>query len=77
MAVYRGDRFPRLDGMILLGALAGRHLNAVSVEGSPPEEIRILEDLGERIRDVEVGPHGFIYLLADSGTLYQLQPEPD
>ena len=37
----------------------------------------LLEDLGERIRDVEVGPDGAIYLLTDdfNGRLLRLTPQ--
>ena len=35
-----------------------------------------LPDLGERIRDVENGPDGFLYILTDSadGRLIRLEP---
>jgi len=39
-------------------------------------EERLLEDLGERIRDVRQGPDGHLYLLTDSpkGRLLRLDP---
>jgi glucose/arabinose dehydrogenase len=39
-------------------------------------EERLLEDMGERIRDVRQGPDGLIYLLTDSaeGRVLRLNP---
>jgi glucose/arabinose dehydrogenase len=39
-------------------------------------EHRYLADLGERIRDVRVGPDGLVYLLTDSpqGRVLRLRP---
>jgi glucose/arabinose dehydrogenase len=36
----------------------------------------LLEELGERIRDVRVGPDGYLYLLTDrpDGQLIRLEP---
>lgn len=77
MAFYTGDRFPRWRGNVLNGALAGRHLRRVVFDGTDPlhQEV-LLEDYGERIRDVRDGPDGYIYFLVDSsdGALARLEP---
>jgi glucose/arabinose dehydrogenase len=41
-------------------------------------EEQLLEDLGERIRDVRQGPDGRLYLLIDAsnGALLRLDPVP-
>jgi len=36
-------------------------------------EERLLKDMGARIRDVRVGPDGFLYLLTDAGNGKLLQ----
>ncbi|MEO1253210.1 MAG: PQQ-dependent sugar dehydrogenase [Pseudomonadota bacterium] len=64
--VYRGDLFPEWDGDLLIGALAKTALHRVIVEnGEPAGEERYL--IGERIRDVEVGPDGAIYVASEVG----------
>jgi glucose/arabinose dehydrogenase len=39
---------------------------------------KLLEDWGQRIRDVRVGPDGYLYLLtdADNAVLARLEPLP-
>ena len=36
-------------------------------------EMKLFEALGERIRDVEQGPDGYLYLLTDGGKLIQVR----
>ena len=70
---YTGSGFPQWQGHVILGALAGQALWRVQLEGN--REVarkQLFAGLGERIRDVEQGPDGWIYLLTDSGKLYQL-----
>lgn len=77
LAIYRGDLFRQWDGDLLVAALAGRHLRLVDMEGGKAIAQQVLlSDLGERIRDVRVGPDGAIYLLTDSteGKLLKLEP---
>ncbi|MCG8436922.1 MAG: PQQ-dependent sugar dehydrogenase, partial [Pseudomonadales bacterium] len=42
----------------------------------PLNEIRLLQERNERIRDVRQGPDGYLYLLTDSnnGKLLRLEP---
>jgi glucose/arabinose dehydrogenase len=77
MAFYDGELFPEWKGDLFVGALAGRHLRRLELDGdkvSGQEEL--LADFGERIRDVETGPDGHLYLLTDSsnGRLLRLDP---
>ena len=67
MTFYTGDMFPEWKGDLLVGALAGQKLVRLDVEnGKIVGEEAMLEDLGERIRDVRVGPDGAVYLLTDN-----------
>ena len=71
---YTGTRFPAWQGNAFLGALAGTALWRVELRGNAEVvRERLLGDLGERIRDVEQGPDGFLYLLTDGGKLIQLR----
>ena len=77
MAFYEGDRFPRWRGDVLLGALRGQALIRVRLDGERVvgDEFMLVGSLS-RVRDVRVGPDGFIYLLTDqrNGTLLRLEP---
>jgi glucose/arabinose dehydrogenase len=71
---YTGSRFPAWQGNVFLGALAGKALWRVELQGNAEvARERLLGDLGERIRDVRQGPDGFLYLLTDSGKLLQVR----
>ena len=77
MAFYDGDVFPRWRGNLLVGALAYRLLARLEIEGERVvREERILKGVLGRIRDVRVGPDGYVYLLSDEqpGVLARLEP---
>lgn len=64
-AVYRGDLFADWNGDLLIGAMAGTALHRVIMDGDEAVgEERYL--VGERIRDVRVGPDGAIYVAVES-----------
>jgi len=78
MTFYTGDAFPQWRGDLFVGALAGRHLQRIRFEGiTPVAWERLLEDRGQRIRDVRTGPDGLLYLLVDAGDGELLRLEPD
>jgi aldose sugar dehydrogenase len=77
MAFYTGDKFPAWRGSILVGALAGKLVSRLETNGNRVTgEERMLQQLGERIRDVRQGPDGFVYLLTDSrsGRILRMKP---
>jgi glucose/arabinose dehydrogenase len=77
MAFYTGSAFPAWEGDLFVGALAGRHLRRVELDGERVvRQEELLSGTLGRIRDVEVGPDGFLYLLtdADNGGVYRLEP---
>ena len=77
MAFYTGDKFPAWRGSILVGALAGKLVSRLDTDGNRVTgEERMLQQLGERIRDVRQGPDGFVYLLTDSrnGRILRMKP---
>ena len=68
-AIYAANRFDRWCGDFIVGSLAARELYRVDMDagGAGGAEIaveKLLTDVG-RIRDVEVGPDGLIYLLLE------------
>jgi len=77
LTIYTGDAFPQWRGDVFSGALVERHLNRVRFDGDRVvEEERLLEERGERIRDVRTGPDGRIYLLVDAPSAPLLRLEP-
>ena len=75
LLLYTGDKYPGWNGSLIAGALAGQHLNVVSVDsaGNTTGERRYLTDLGERIRAIVQDPGGAIFLSTDSGRLLVLE----
>ncbi|WP_119166448.1 PQQ-dependent sugar dehydrogenase [Algihabitans albus] len=77
MAFYSGAAFPEWQGDLFVGALRSRLLVRLELEGEQVigEEWLLEREVG-RIRDVRVGPDGFVYLLTESndGRLLRLEP---
>ncbi|WP_319004299.1 PQQ-dependent sugar dehydrogenase [Yersinia intermedia] len=66
MAFYDAARFPTWQHSLFIGALAQKELIRLQLDGDKViAEERLLGDRGERIRDVRVGPDGYVYLLTD------------
>ena len=77
MSFYQGNAFPEWQGDLFIGALAGSMLVRHEILGDRViSEERLLEDLGIRIREVQTGPDGMIYLLTDDFEGQMLRIEP-
>ncbi|MNE04230.1 Soluble aldose sugar dehydrogenase YliI precursor [compost metagenome] len=75
MTFYDGAMFPGWRGNLLIGGLGGKHLaRLVLKDGRVVGEERLLTGLGERIRDVAVGPDGAVWAITDeaNGKLVRL-----
>jgi len=67
MAFYDAERFPAWRHSLFIGALAAQALLRLELDGDRiVHEERLLEELDSRIRDVRVGPDGYLYLLTDA-----------
>jgi len=78
MAFYSGRKIPEWTGDLFVGALAGRHLRRIHLLGNTvASQEALLADLKERIREVQEGPDGFLYVTTDSPTGRILRLEPD
>jgi glucose/arabinose dehydrogenase len=65
LLIYDGDRFPKWRGHYFIGALSGQQLLRVAFDQPPPQPERresLLTQLDARVRDVRVGPDGYLYL---------------
>ena len=75
LMIYSGDLFPEWTGDAFLGALSGEALVRVDLDGDTAGETQTFE-MGERIRAVDQGPDGAVWLLEDEGAgrLLRLTP---
>ena len=75
LLIYTGDLFPQWKGDALLGALSGEAFIHVRIRGDQASKADQW-DMGERIRAVDQGPRGEVYLLEDGsgGRLLRLEP---
>lgn len=81
LAVVTGDKFPGWYGSILAGGLAGQQVARIELDADYRTVVRtetLAYDMG-RVRDVRVGPDGYIYLAissqaADPTRLVRLEP---
>ncbi|MCX5591790.1 PQQ-dependent sugar dehydrogenase [Alcaligenes endophyticus] len=77
MAFYDHERFPQWQHSLFIGALKDQALLRLELDGERIlREERLLSDLGNRIRDVRVGPDGYVYVLTDeaNGKLLRIHP---
>jgi aldose sugar dehydrogenase len=77
MAFYNASRFPQWKDSLFVGALAGQHLVRLVLNGERVvREERLLGDRKERIRDVRVGPDGYVYVLTGerNGKILRIAP---
>jgi len=77
LAWYDAALFPAWRGSLFVAALKERSVRRVPMaDGKPGPQDVLFTELGERIRDVRVGPEGALYLLTDSpnGSLLRVLP---
>jgi glucose/arabinose dehydrogenase len=78
LMIYSGAAFPQWRGSGFVGGLGGQTLIRVAIDGATAREAERW-DMGTRVREVEQGPDGAIYLLEDEregagGRLLKLTP---
>src|SRR5690554_5984754 len=78
MIFYTGDQFPAWQGDLLVAALRGSQVARLDLDGDRVmhEETLLKDAIEQRIRDIEQGPDGFIYVITDdrNGQLIQIKP---
>lgn len=75
LMIYSGDLFAPWKGDAFVGALSGKSLIRVHLNGTTAA-VAERWDMGERIREVEQGPDGAIWLLEDGGNAKLLKLTP-
>lgn len=77
IAFYQGDSYNNWDGNLFVGSLYREQLHRLVVDGETiaHEEVLLDGTLG-RIRDVRLGPDGYLYVLTDEseGGVYRIEP---
>ncbi|MBT3681347.1 MAG: PQQ-dependent sugar dehydrogenase [Candidatus Marinimicrobia bacterium] len=78
LIIYNGDQFPAWRGNAFIGGLRSEALIRVSINGNQAQEVERF-DMGKRIREVEQGPQGALWVLEDreGGRLLRLTPRPE
>ncbi len=66
LAVHPGRKISEWRGSVFIASLTQRHLLHISAGSQPGQEERLLLELGERIRDVRVGPDEALYVATDA-----------
>ena len=75
LMIYTGELFPQWKGDALIGALSGEALIHVRIRGDKASKAEQW-DMGQRIRAVDQGPRGEVYLLEDGDNAPLLRLEP-
>jgi glucose/arabinose dehydrogenase len=77
LMIYSGNQFPAWRGSAFIGGLSSQSLVRISFDGEKAREAERF-DMATRIREVEQGPDGAIYVLEDGegGRLLRLTPKP-
>jgi glucose/arabinose dehydrogenase len=75
MTFVTSNKYPSWKGNILVGSLRFEYLNRVVLDGDQVEKEEILFKNIGRVREVEQGPDGFIYILVEKpGMVLRLIP---
>ena len=73
MAFYDGDQFPEWKNNLLATSLKFERLHRIELDGLNMIKDEIIFEAGSRVRDVEIGPNGMIYVaLEDPGRIVQI-----
>lgn len=72
---YHGDRFPDWNGSVFVAGLRSTSISRVAIKnGKAIGDERLFSDLSMRMRNIELGPDGLIYILTENGILFRLRP---
>ena len=72
---YKCNKFPEWNNNLLATSLKFERLHRVEMDGLNMVKDEIIYEAGSRVRDVEIGPDGLIYVaLEDPGRIVRLSP---
>ena len=72
---YHGDRFPAWRNSVFVAGLRSTSISRVVIKnGEASGDEWLFADLSMRMRNIEQGPDGLIYVLTENGILFRLRP---
>jgi aldose sugar dehydrogenase len=77
LTFYTGDKYPGWKGNVFVGSMTPGALVRLEMRnGAVTKETRYLGELKSRVRDVQQGPDGFLYIVTDldNGSLLRVVP---
>jgi glucose/arabinose dehydrogenase len=74
MAFVTGNKYPDWKGDLLVGSLKKTYLERLHIRNNKVVAREKIADGIGRVRDVIVGPHGFIYLAVEFEGIYRIKP---
>ena len=74
---YKGSIFPQWEGSALIGGMGSQTINRIVFDGKGGARPAERWSVGKRVRDIEVGPDGALWMLEDAnpGGLYRVTPK--
>jgi aldose sugar dehydrogenase len=73
LVVYRGSGFPEWRGQLFMGAMMGKRLWRIELEGNRKRSCEtLLGSLNQRIRDVRQGRDGWLWVVTDEGEIHRV-----
>jgi glucose/arabinose dehydrogenase len=77
IAFYKGAMFPQWVGSAFIGGMGTASLNRITFDGKGGATTAERWRVGKRVRDVEAGPDGALWMLEDAnpGGLYRVTPK--
>jgi len=76
LVFYEGDRFPNWTHHLFMTTLSGQHLRRLEVSGRRVTHQEVLLREFGRVRDVAIGPDGYLYLALNApGRIARLVPQ--
>jgi glucose/arabinose dehydrogenase len=77
LTFYNGTMFPQWRGSALMSGIATQTLNRITFDGKGGATPAERWNVGHRMRDVEVGPDGALWMLEDAnpGGLFRVTPK--
>lgn len=78
MTFYTGDNIPEWKNNLFLAGLNSNHIARIVIQNNKVVgEERILDNEGQRFRDITQGNDGALYAVTDEGRLYKIDRKPD
>ena len=75
MAFVTGDKYPDWKGSILTGSLKKSYLERLTIrDNKVVAREKIADDIG-RVRDVIIGPYGYIHIAVEYEGIYWIKPK--